>query len=285
MMDPKFHIPVGEIWLSPTGVSDDVFVSLSDGKYLRLDRSCIEALLSELGVPVEKNGWSSWERDGWEIEGDHVHFYMHLGTATPDPTYHETRIPVDVVRDTLSLVKCPHNSTTDKMKLRGCRSCIFSDRWLDHGKCRHGAFQLGPVHDVLAEFREYVTETCFQDCGYGTVKSSIKFRVLHPDSCIPSNWQRLINGLSSSRSMHVDEKRKQTLLQRGWPHSGGVNHEIRLDAVTREGTISSEETIELCSKADWYGFKFNVKSKTHHVLRAFAEACWWTWGEIEPLRA
>lgn len=284
MMDPKFHIPVGQIWLSPTGVSDDVFVGLSDGKYKRLDRSCIEALLSELGVPVEKNGWSSWERDGWEIEGDLVHFYLHLGTATPDPTYHETRIPVDVLRATLLLVRCPCRSTSDSIKLRGCRTCIFSDRWMDYGKCRHGAFQLGPVHDVLAEFREYVSETCQRYCGQGTVKSSMQFRVLNPDACIPSNWQRLINGLSSSRSMHVDEKTKRILLQRRWPHTGGVNHEIRLDPVTHEGTISSEETIELYSNDDWHVFKSNVNSKTHHILRAFAEACWWTWGEIEPIR-
>lgn len=272
------HVGDG-ILLSP--IDDSVHVDLG-GYYKWLSGHAVKTMMGELGVPIKKNGWTSCEHDGWKIDEGMVVFETTIGTATPNPVHYEKSIPVEVMAEQLAQLTCIHKSTNDAIELKNCRYCLFWRYWAE-GRCLYplpspeSIGRLDPLKLILDSIDKHVTEVAYNGWDWGEVKASMRFRVTKPDIYIPNVWDQLKFGLQSHRNVNGMEYIKH------YEFKGLVCSTIELDEQEKTGIITSSESHELHGKEDWWNLKGCLGDKVFHVLRAFAEVCYYTDGHVEAI--
>jgi len=284
MMDPNFHIKVGDFYLSPRGLSDDIFVDL-DGWNIRLDHYVTYTILKELQVPVKQNSsWSSWQHEQWEIKPEGIRFFCNVGSSTPTPKLYEKTIPIEIVKNTILQLRCPHFSDEKYIVLKNCVNCIFAEHWDDMGICRYNFRQLKSLVEMDKQgIDKYVQKEASNHWEWGEIRSWMSFKIIPQEGNIPSTLNSTLFGLSSTHSVTHDESKSNYTFTKYWSISEHARYKIMLDTKTLVGQIESVESRELSSGEDWLNLKMYLSSRVHDVLEAFAEICWWSGGHLEPL--
>ena len=272
--DPAVHVPVGDIWIPARGLHEDVYVKTDGKEYVRLDSYTVERILKDLGVNVDKGGWASWERDGWNLQGDYVEFHTALRVATSHPKHYRNRIKKDQVKKALLLLKCPYWSKAErKIVLRRCEGCIFSKHW-DGYDCLWSAPQLKPLHQIRrGGYSNYVGVETYREYDYGYIAAFLSFKI----------EEKIRDGLIDDlyNGYNVHEAEDHITFKKHWK----LNRHPTKYWITIKGTkgiIRAEESGECYSYEDWQHLKSFLTSKKNTVLKAFAEVCWKAHGEVQP---
>lgn len=281
--EARDHVKVGDIYLSPRGTPDGILVDMGEW-FFKADDSVANAMLKEMEVAVEREGWSSWEHEHWKIEGDEIVIDMTIGSATPDPKRLVKRMPLTIMRDAILQLKCPYKAgEKGEVILKQCEYCVYGMPWYDH-KCIQGFadWLAGPVVRAVKASKAAVTTSTYNGWDYGEIGASMRFKVADPEACIPSRWECLKLGL---RSTHGEAQEKEGLLffTKHYAYTSGKEHVIVLDPKDFTGRIESRESSELSGAEDWLNLKMYVQDKVVHVLSAFAEVCWWAHGSVEAI--